>query len=169
MAKVINIVGSSSNVGKTFVMEGLIKELKNRNFKIATIKHDVHGFDIDHEGKDTYKHRVAGADTVIISSKNRYAEIRELEEEIDLKSIIEKIHKSNDVVLVEGYKKSPLRKIEVFKSDLSECIFSPREKLIAIASDENLEVEGVKVLRKTDFKALADLIEKEEEFKIENY
>ena len=71
MAKVINIIGSGSNVGKTYIMEGLIKELKSRGLSIATIKHDVHGFDIDKEGKDTYKHRKAGSETVIISSKNR--------------------------------------------------------------------------------------------------
>ncbi|MGL5312845.1 MAG: molybdopterin-guanine dinucleotide biosynthesis protein B [Peptostreptococcaceae bacterium] len=169
MAKVINIVGASSNVGKTFVMEGLIKELKSRNLKIATIKHDVHGFDIDHEGKDTYKHRKAGADTIIISSKNRYAEIRELDKEIDLKEIIEKIYKKNDIVLVEGYKNSPLRKIEIYRDNISPNIISPPEKIIAIASDVQLSIEGIKIVQKTDFKAIADLIEVEKEFNIENY
>ena len=84
MSKVINIVGYSSNVGKTFLMESLIKELKNRGYSIATIKHDVHGFDIDKKGKDTYKHREAGSETVVISSKNRFAMIKELHEEIEL-------------------------------------------------------------------------------------
>ena len=82
MSKVVNIVGSSSNVGKTYLLEGLIKELKFRGYSIATIKHDVHGFDIDKKGKDTYKHREAGSETVIISSKNRLAMIKELEEEM---------------------------------------------------------------------------------------
>ena len=89
MAKVINIIGSGSNVGKTYVMEGLIKELKSRGLSIATIKHDVHGFDIDKEGKDTYKHRKAGSETVIISSKNRIAIIKELNKETELQEIIE--------------------------------------------------------------------------------
>lgn len=78
MAKVINIIGYGSNVGKTYIMEGLIKELKSRGLSIATIKHDIHGFDIDKKGKDTYKHRKAGSETVIISSKNRIAIIKEL-------------------------------------------------------------------------------------------
>lgn len=169
MGKVVNIVGASSNVGKTFVMEGLIKELKSRNLKIATIKHDVHGFDIDHEGKDTYKHRKAGADTVIISSQRRYAEIRELDKEIDLKEIIEKVYKINDIVLVEGYKKSPLRKIEIYRDGISEKIISPKESIIALASDVNLHIEGIKVVEKNDFKTLADLIEQEKEFNIEYY
>ncbi len=169
MAKVINIVGCKSNVGKTYVMEGIIRELKNRNYKIATIKHDVHGFDIDHEGKDTYKHRMAGADTVIISSKNRYAKIKEVKEEISLIDIIKDIEKENDIILVEGYKKSSLRKIEVYNTKLSKEIISPKDKLIAIASDKLFEYKDIKVLHKDDFKSLVDLIEKEKEYKIENY
>ena len=113
MAKVVNIIGSGSNVGKTYIMEGIIKELKSRGLSIATIKHDVHGFDIDKEGKDTYKHRKAGSETVI-----------------------------------------------------SEKIITPKEKLIAIASDTDIHMDDVKVIPKEDFKALADLIEKEEELKI---
>ena len=169
MAKVINIVGCKSNVGKTFVMEGLIRELKARNYKIATIKHDVHGFDIDHEGKDTYKHRLAGADTVIISSKNRYAKIKEVQEEIGLDNIIKDIINENDVILVEGYKRSKLRKIEVYNSEISENIISSKERLIAIASDKLFKYEDVEVLYKEDFRSLVDLIEKEKEYKIENY
>lgn len=164
MAKVVNIVGDCSNVGKTFVMEGLIKELKFRGLKIATIKHDVHGFDIDHEGKDTYKHRKAGADTVIISSKSRYAEIREVNEEISLNDILKQICKTNDVVLVEGYKNSDLRKIEVYRDKVSKSIVSSNSLLIAIASDVDLNVNNAIVVNKADFKAIANLIEKEEEF-----
>ena len=72
-------------------MEGFIKELKSRGYSIATIKHDVHGFDIDKEGKDTYKHREAGSETVIISSKNRLAMIKELKEETEFKDIIKMV------------------------------------------------------------------------------
>lgn len=165
MAKVINIIGSGSNVGKTYIMEGLIKELKSRGLRIATIKHDVHGFDIDKEGKDTYKHRKAGSETVIISSKNRLAMIKELNEETDLQDII-KMASDKDIILVEGYKKSNLRKIEVYRAGVSEKIITPKEKLIAIASDIDIHMDDVKVIPKEDFKALADLIEKEEELKI---
>ena len=164
MTKIINIVGSKSNVGKTFVIEGIIKELKKRNLKIATIKHDVHGFEIDHKGKDTYKHRMAGADTVIISSKNRYAKIQELKEELPLEEIIEDIKNNNDIILVEGYKHSNLRKIEVYDSKISQKIISPIDKLIAIASDENIDHEGITVINKENFKMLADIILKEEDY-----
>ena len=165
MAKVINIIGSGSNVGKTYVMEGLIKELKSRGHSIATIKHDVHGFDIDKEGKDTYKHRKAGSETVIISSKNRLAMIKELKEETDLQEII-KMVSDKDIVLVEGYKKSNLRKIEVYREAVSLEIITSKEKLIAIASDKELDIDDVKVVNKEDFKTLADLIENEEEYRI---
>ena len=168
MSKVINIVGSSSNVGKTYLLEGLIKELKARGYSIATIKHDVHGFDIDKKGKDTYKHREAGSETVIISSKNRLAMIKELEEETELNDIIEMVL-DKDIILVEGYKKSTLRKIEVFRSGVSDKIITPKEKIIAIASDINLEIEDIIVVDREDYKKLADLIEREKEFKFENY
>ncbi|WP_297993105.1 molybdopterin-guanine dinucleotide biosynthesis protein B [uncultured Clostridium sp.] len=168
MSKVVNIVGSSSNVGKTYLLEGLIKELKFRGYSIATIKHDVHGFDIDKEGKDTYKHRKAGSETVIISSKNRFAMIKELKEETELNDII-KMVLDKDIILVEGYKNSNLRKIEVFRSGVSNKIITPIEKIIAVASDIDIEDYNLTVVNKEDYKRLADLIEKEEEFKFENY
>ncbi|WP_299995394.1 molybdopterin-guanine dinucleotide biosynthesis protein B [uncultured Clostridium sp.] len=168
MSKVVNIVGSSSNVGKTYLLEGLIKELKFRGYSIATIKHDVHGFDIDKEGKDTYKHRKAGSETVIISSKNRFAMIKELKEETELNDII-KMVLDKDIILVEGYKNSNLRKIEVFRSGVSNKIITPIEKIIAVASDIDIEDYNLTVVNKEDYKRLADLIEKEKEFKFENY
>ena len=168
MSKVINIVGSSSNVGKTYLLEGLIKELKVRGYSIATIKHDVHGFDIDKKGKDTYKHREAGSETVIISSKNRLAMIKELKEETELNDII-KMVLDKDIILVEGYKKSYLRKIEVFRNGVSDKIITPKEKIIAIASDIKLDIKDIIVVERENYKKLADLIEKEKEFKFENY
>ena len=168
MSKVINIVGSSSNVGKTYLLEGLIKELKARGYSIATIKHDVHGFDIDKKGKDTYKHREAGSETVIISSKNRLAMIKELKEETELNDII-KMVLDKDIILVEGYKKSYLRKIEVFRNGVSDKLITPKEKIIAIASDIKLDIKDIIVVERENYKKLADLIEKEKEFKFENY
>ena len=168
MSKVVNIVGSSSNVGKTYLLEGLIKELKVRGYSIATIKHDVHGFDVDKKGKDTYKHREAGSETVIISSKNRLAMIKELKEETELNDII-KMVLDKDIILIEGYKKSNLRKIEVFRSGVSEKIITPKEKIIAVASDINIDIDDIIIVDREDYKKLADLIEKEKEFSFENY
>jgi len=165
MAKVVNVVGEKSNVGKTFLMEGLIKELKFRGLSIATIKHDVHDFDIDKEEKDTYKHRQAGSEKVIISSKKRMAIIEEVKEEYKLIDLIS-LCLDKDVILVEGYKNSNLRRIEVFDFNKSSKITSKKEDLIAIAANEIFDYEKVEVVKKIDFKRLGDLIEKEEEFKI---
>lgn len=147
-------------------MEVLIKELKLRGLSIATIKHDVHDFDIDKEGKDTYKHRKAGSEKVIISSKKRMAIIEEVKEEYKLIDLIS-LCLDKDVILVEGYKNSNLRKIEVFDFNKSSKIISEKEDLIAIAANEIFDYKDIEVVEKTDFKRLCDLIEKEEEFKSE--
>lgn len=164
MAKVINVIGYKSNVGKTTLMEGLIKELKSRGLSIATIKHDVHNFDIDKKGKDTYKHREAGAETVIISSPKRFAIIKEVEQEENLEKLLY-FAKDKDIILVEGYKKSNLRKIEVYRENFSKDIICKKENLIAIASDVDLDVKDVIIVKKDNYKELADLIEKEKEYK----
>ena len=128
MAKIVNVVASCSNTGKTVLIEGLIKELKNRGYTVATIKHDVHGFDIDKEGKDTWRHRKAGAEAVIISSKERMALIREVQEEIPLE---------------EG---------------ISKKIITPKEKLIGVASDVSLSLEGIRVVDLNNYEEIANLV-----------
>ena len=138
MAKIVNVVASCSNTGKTVLIEGLIKELKNRGYTVATIKHDVHGFDIDKEGKDTWRHRKAGAEAVIISSKERMALIREVQE--------------------EGYKKSKYRKLEVYRQGISKKIITPKEKLIGVASDVSLSLEGVRVVNLNNYEEIANLV-----------
>ena len=157
MAKVINIVGKGSNVGKTIFIEGLIKELKSRSYSIATIKHDVHGFDIDKEGKDTWRHRKAGAEAVIISSKERMALIREVQEEIPLEELIKQVE-DFDFIIIEGYKKSKYRKLEVYRQGVSKKIITPKEKLIGVASDVSLSIEGVRVVDLNNYEEIANLV-----------
>lgn len=157
---VINVVASCSNVGKTTVIVGLIKELKKRGYSIATIKHDVHGFDIDKEGKDTYKHRIAGAESVCISSKDRFAMIKDVKEEVPLDKIISAV-KDYDFIIVEGYKNSNLRKIEVARKKMGTEIITNKDLLIALASDFNPPIEGIKTIDINDYSALADIVEEE--------
>ncbi|MGL4991401.1 MAG: molybdopterin-guanine dinucleotide biosynthesis protein B [Sarcina sp.] len=160
---VINIVASCSNSGKTTLIEGIIKELKKSNCIVSTIKHDVHGFDIDKKGKDTYKHRLAGADNVSISSKNRFALIKELKEEISLNEIINQ-NLNSDYIIIEGYKHSNLRKIEVFRKGFSKDIITPKENLIAIATDDfSLDIDSdIPRISLNDYKSLVKLINEEE-------
>jgi len=166
MAKVINVIGQGSNVGKTTLLEGLIKELTSRGLNVATVKHDVHGFDIDHEGKDTYRHREAGASTVVISSKKRFAMIKEVTEEIELIEIL-KLVQDKDIILVEGYKRSPLRKIEVYREGFSQQLMTNEELLIAVATEATFHLEKTLIVKPNDYKRLADLVEQEKEFEFE--
>lgn len=157
MTKIINVVAGCSNTGKTVLIEGLIKELKKRGKSVATIKHDVHGFDIDKEGKDTWRHRKAGAEAVIISSKRRMALIREVHEEIPLEKLIKQVE-DFDFIIIEGYKNSSYKKIEVYRSGVSKKIITPKENLIGVASDINLSLEGIKVVNLNNYEEIADLV-----------
>ncbi|EGT3617023.1 molybdopterin-guanine dinucleotide biosynthesis protein B [Clostridium perfringens] len=157
MAKIINVVAGCSNTGKTVLIEGLIKELKKRGKSVATIKHDAHGFDIDKEGKDTWRHRKAGAEAVIISSKKRMALIRELEEEIPLEELIKQVE-DFDFIIIEGYKNSHYKKLEVYRQGISTEIITPKEKLIGVASDATLSLDEVKVVNLNDYEEIANLV-----------
>ena len=157
MAKIVNVVASCSNTGKTVLIEGLIKELKNRGYTVATIKHDVHGFDIDKEGKDTWRHRKAGAEAVIISSRERMALIREVQEEFPLEELIKQVE-DFDFIIIEGYKKSKYRKLEVYRQGISNKIITPKEKLIGVASDVSLSLEGIRVVDLNNYEEIANLV-----------
>lgn len=157
MAKIVNVVASCSNTGKTVLIEGLIKEIKNRGYTVATIKHDVHGFDIDKEGKDTWRHRKAGAEAVIISSRERMALIREVQEEVPLEELIKQVE-DFDFIIIEGYKKSKYRKLEVYRQGISNKIITPKEKLIGVASDVSLSLEGVRVVNLNNYEEIANLV-----------
>lgn len=157
MAKIVNVVASCSNTGKTVLIEGLIKEIKNRGYTVATIKHDVHGFDIDKEGKDTWRHRKAGAEAVIISSKERMALIREVQEEVPLEELIKQVE-DFDFIIIEGYKKSKYRKLEVYRQGISNKIITPKEKLIGVASDVSLSLEGIRVVDLNNYEEIANLV-----------
>ena len=154
---VISVVGKSG-VGKTVFLEKLIAELKGRGIKVATVKHDIHGFDIDRPGKDSWRHAQAGSDTVVISSPHKLAVIKRLDEEMTLDNIVESYLQDVDLVVTEGYKSGAKLKIEVSRRERSrEMISSPRE-LIAVVSDQRFEI-SVPQFDLDDATAVADLIE----------
>ena len=134
MIPVFSIVANSTKTGKTTVLCGIVRELKTRGYRVCTIKHDVHGFDIDHPGKDTWKHTQAGADIVAISSPGRMAMIEQLEKEYSLDEVTDKI--SNvDIIITEGYKQENKPKLEVFRKEVSKEIYSKDEDLFAIITN----------------------------------
>ncbi len=158
MIPIICFVGAS-NTGKTTFLEKLIPVFKERGYKVGTVKHDVHGFQIDHEGKDTWRHKRAGAQTVGILSPRGMASVRETAEEMDLARFVGKTFWNEDLVLAEGFKGSPYPKIEVFRAALRDHpLCSRKEHLVALVSDDPVETD-VPVFSFEGVEKVADFIE----------
>ncbi len=157
MIPIISIVGRS-DVGKTTLIEKLIPELKRRGYRVATIKHDAHHFDIDHPGKDSYRHFHAGADWTVIGSPDKIASVRRLERELTLGEIAAQIS-GVDLILTEGYKREARCRIEVSRRTLATELISLPDELFAVAADYPLE-PGVPVYDLDDAVGLVDLIER---------
>ena len=157
MIPIISVVGKS-NVGKTTLLEKLLVELKKRGYRVATIKHDIHGFNIDQPGKDTWRHSQAGADTVIISSPSRVALISRVEQEKTLDQVAA-MAVDVDIVITEGYKRENKPKIEVFRSGVYDELLCEPHELIAIASDLQFD-NGLPCFGLDDAVGLVDLIER---------
>lgn len=158
MIPVVSIVGMSGT-GKTTLMEKLIAELVRRRYRVATIKHDVHGFEIDHEGKDSWRHKQAGAHTVVLSSPWKVAVVEDVERDHDIGELRDRYIRNCDVILAEGYKRNTFPKIEVFREALKrELLCRGDDNLLAVASDVPLDV-GVPCLDLNDARGIVDLIE----------
>jgi molybdopterin-guanine dinucleotide biosynthesis protein MobB len=154
---VISIVGGTSNSGKTTLLEKIIREAKLRSWKVATLKHDVHGFQMDQPGKDTWRHAQAGADVVAISSPQKIAVLENVAEDQPLDEVLKRIH-GVDIIFTEGYKHSNKPKIEVFRSAVHQVLFSKPEELLAIASDISWD-NGIPCFGLDDASGICDLIE----------
>jgi molybdopterin-guanine dinucleotide biosynthesis protein B len=154
---IISIVGKSG-AGKTTLLEKLIRELKRRGYRVATVKHDVHSFEIDHPGKDTWRHAQAGSDHVVIASPARIAHIQRVERELTLPEIAATIN-DVDIVLTEGYKRGPAPKIEVSRAEKGNELLCTREELVAIATDQHFDMD-VPQFELDDAAGLVDLIER---------
>ena len=154
---VISIVAKSDS-GKTTLLEKVIRELKARGIRLAIIKHDAHSFEIDHPGKDTWRHAQAGADVVAISSPGKVAIIEKLEQELRLDEVIARIS-GVDIIITEGFKREHKPKIEVFRSAAHKELLCRPDELVAIASDIPWDL-GVPCYDIDDFQGVADEIEK---------
>ena len=138
--KVYGVVGWK-NAGKTGLMERLVEEITERGFSVSTVKHAHHSFDVDHPGKDSYRHRVAGAREVLLASRNRFALMHELagEEEPTLTELLAKLAPV-DLVLVEGYKRDKHPKIEAHRAETGNPLIAD-ETVRAFAADCALDVD----------------------------
>lgn len=125
--------------GKTTLVEGLIGALKSRGLRVSVVKHAHHNFDVDHPGKDTWRHREAGAFEVVAASSRRLALMREFEQEAELTvhHLIAELHDGVDWVLVEGFKQSDLLKVEVWRAQADQPARYPDDDFVAaIATDD---------------------------------
>ncbi len=155
---IISIVGKS-NSGKTLFIEKLIPELKEAGLKVGTIKHDVHGFDIDRPGKDTWRHKQAGANLVLISSPYKIALIKDVEQDSKLDKLQEEYISDVDLILTEGYKSGDKPKIEVFRpARHEEKLCQPEEDEILTTVINKEKEEGEEIFSSAEIKGVVKII-----------
>ena len=161
--KVVGFAGYSGS-GKTTLVEKLIPVLKLRGLRVSVVKHAHHKFDIDHPGKDTFRHREAGAFEVVVASQNRLALMREFEQpaELTVHQLIAELYDGVDWVLVEGFKHSDLMKIEVWRASSGKPTrYLDDHFVVAIATDSPGQLPTATlrpVLDLNDADAVADFL-----------
>jgi molybdopterin-guanine dinucleotide biosynthesis protein MobB len=132
-APLVCFVGHKDS-GKTTLIEGLVDRLSAAGLRIACIKHDVHGFQMDHRGTDTHRLYAAGAREVTISAPDRYARIVDVDQELSLGELREQVGGGIDIILAEGFKGSNADRIEVY-GGVADGLACPQEELIAVVAD----------------------------------
>lgn len=160
MAPAIISIVSKKRCGKTTLLEKLIPELGQRGYRVGTVKHDTHGFDIDHEGKDTWRHKQCGAMTVAISSPWKLSLIKDVDQEVSLDQIVATYFADMDLVLTEGYLRAAKPQVEVCRSAAHKHplhIKGEPNTLIAVMSDAPVDL-GVPNFDINAIASLADFI-----------
>lgn len=156
--KLYGIVGYK-NAGKTGLMERLVTEITGRGFSVSTLKHAHHTFDVDQPGKDSHRHRVAGAHQVLLASGTRWALMTELRDHAEppLTDLLARLDPV-DLVLVEGYKRDTHAKVEAYRAETGNPLIARDDTTIrAVASDTPLDLDRP-VFDLNDTVAIADFI-----------
>jgi molybdopterin-guanine dinucleotide biosynthesis protein B len=151
-----------SGAGKTTLIERLIPRLVASGLRVSLIKHAHHRFDIDKPGKDSWRHREAGASEVLIASDQRWALMHELrgEPEPDLQTLLQRFAPC-DLVLVEGYKRARIPKIEVHRPELGKPLLSPQDPdIVALVSDVPMDI-ALPQFRLNDYDAITAFVIRE--------
>lgn len=159
MVPIISVVGKSG-AGKTTFLEKLVRELKRRGIRVAVIKHDTHGFDIDKPGKDTWRMAQAGSDAVVISSPFKMALIKTVDHDMTPDEIAAYLDGDVDIILTEGYKRGNKPKIEVSRSEVSRELLCSEEELVALVTDQRFSM-AVPQFGLDDVEGVASLLERE--------
>ncbi len=140
--KIYGVTGWKNN-GKTTLVERLVSEITARGFSVSTIKHAHHAFDVDHKGRDSYRHRVAGAREVLVGSGARWALIHELRDEPEpsLDQLLARLSPC-DLVLIEGYKRDSHPKVEAHRTAAGQSLIAETDPTIRlIATDTPLDTD----------------------------
>lgn len=153
---ILSFIGRS-NSGKTTLIERLIPELVCAGYRVATVKHAGHGFELDTEGKDSWRHKQAGASTVVVISKGSMAMFADVPEELKVEEVRDRFLDSQfDLVIAEGWKSERYPKIVVVREQLEE-IPGPLDNLLAIVSMKPIQSE-IPCLDRDNIQGLAELI-----------
>lgn len=138
---VVSLVGKPDS-GKTTLLEKLIPELKHQGYKVGTIKHHVHEFEMDKPGKDTWRHKQAGANTVVLSSPTGIGLVRDTKKDSTIEELVARYFHDVDIIITEGYKRAPMPKIEVFRSTAHKTPLEDRDETwVALISDVEMPNE----------------------------
>jgi len=158
MQPIISIVGKSDS-GKTTLIEGLIMELKQRDYRVAVIKHAGDDFELDEVSKDSWRFSQAGSEVSAISSARKLAVVKNLERDLSPQELSYLIWGDYDLILTEGFKQSNHPKIEIHHKEQGNQLLSPPEQLLAVVTDEHLNVD-VPQFSRNDVPEIANLIER---------
>jgi molybdopterin-guanine dinucleotide biosynthesis adapter protein len=156
MPAIISIVGKSST-GKTTFLEKLIRELANRGYRVATIKHSHHSISFDQPNKDSWRHAQAGAVATMVSSTTEIQVIKPVPQELTIEELARNFGEEYDLILSEGFSRGNAPKIEIHRKDAGPLLENAR-KLFAVVTDEPLETEA-RQFATDDVKGVADLLE----------
>ena len=166
--KTFGLVGWSGS-GKTTLVTALLPELIGRGYIVSTMKHTHHNFDIDKKGKDSFEHRMAGANEVLITGSSRWAMLHENRNapEPSIEQLLDRME-DVDLVLIEGFKSHCHQKLEVFRPAVGKPLLAREDKtIVAIASDAQvsdltgLVAKDVIIINLNNIKAVADFIVKQ--------
>jgi molybdopterin-guanine dinucleotide biosynthesis protein MobB len=160
MTPIITIVGKAKS-GKSTLIEQLIPELVKRGYRVATIKHHDRDFAIDHEGKDTWRHKQAGAQSVMIASPHKIAVIEDSSQDLSLDELVARFSRKADIIIAEGFKRDRHPKIEVLREETaSRPLANELKNVIAVVSDAPFVLD-IPRISPADTIAIADIIEKQ--------
>lgn len=157
LPQILALVGRPDS-GKTTLLEKLLPELNLRGYRIGTIKHHVHQFEMDRPGKDTWRHKQAGASTVALSSPTGLGIIRDVDHDQAIEELLDRYYYDVDLVIAEGYKSTALPKIEIFRRDTHKSPLENRDETwVAMISDAT-PVSDIPCFDLADIAGIADFI-----------